>query len=108
MVCDISSDYASWMPVMATVILASFFLLSVVYMLAQIMRKQEWELWVKQELYQTIIATVLVFGIAFIATFACTLSENIAGGDPFEIADQYLYQVIYLKFVPSVLTLYDI
>jgi len=45
--------------------------------------------------------------IAGLATFSCVISEEIAGGDPFQLSDAYLHSLIWDKMIPTVKNLYD-
>lgn len=74
------------------VLLILAFITGIVYMLAQLMRRPEWEAWVKIQLYNIAISALLAAGAIWFASLACGISVWVGGGleDPFTIADNYL------------------
>ena len=74
------------------VLLILAFITGIVYMLAQFMRRPEWEAWVKIQLYNIMISALLAGAAIWFAGFACGISVWVGGGleDPFTIADDYL------------------
>jgi len=74
------------------VLLILAFITGIVYMLAQFMRRPEWEAWVKIQLYNLVISALLAAGAIWFASLACGISVWVGGGleDPFTIADNYL------------------
>jgi hypothetical protein len=75
-------------------LLTVMFLLGIVYMLAQFMRKPEWEAWVKVQIYHVSISAMLAFGAVWFAGIACGLSFMLAHGDPFTIANDHIGNMI--------------
>ena len=89
--CALTSEYAQWIPIVAIAIALSFLIISVIYMLAKILRKIEWEALAKTELYQTVVALIWVIIIAAFATASCTASCQVTNNDnPFTTAINYL------------------
>lgn len=74
----------------ALAIMIMLMFISLVYMLAQIMHKQEWEAWIKMEAYQLVISCILATSMILLAGAACWASFDIANGDAFHIANSYL------------------
>ena len=105
--CAFHTEYWDWVPFMALAILISFFIVAIVYMLSQFTRRVDWEFWAKSELYQTIIACILIGGIVVFASLSCNISWSIAGGDPFNVADKYLQHLLWDEMMPQVQMMFD-
>ena len=106
--CSVSQDYFNWIPFMVLLILITFFLISLVYMLSQFFRRQDWAYWAKSEFWHTIASCIMISIIfGFVGTI-CLISENIAGGDPFYISDRYLHSAIWNQLVPAVDNLFNL
>ncbi len=106
--CSVSSDYFQWIPIVSILVLITFFVISIVYMLSQFLKRPDWAYWAKSEMWQTIIACILVGGIFAITGLACVIAENLAGGDPFFISDRYLHNLVWNKVVPAVDNLFKL
>lgn len=100
--CSISSSYLDWLPVVGLLILITFFIIALVYMLSQLFRRPDWSVWAKGELWQAFISCILVGAIIGFASTICIISESIAGGDPFFIADSYLHKLVWTEMVPAI------
>ncbi|MCX6777344.1 MAG: hypothetical protein NT157_00480 [Candidatus Micrarchaeota archaeon] len=100
--CSIGSDYFDWIPIVALVALITFILIAITYMVSQFMKRDDWALWAKIELYQTFIALILIGGIFGLSAMVCNISELIAGGDPFTIADRYLSDLVWVRMIPAI------
>jgi len=76
---------------MATVSLSLMvLLLALFWMIAQFLRKAEYESFVSIESYQLVVSALLLITVFGASAFSCQLSELFAGGDPFEIGTTYL------------------
>ncbi len=84
-----------------------FFVIAIALALGIGFHRPEWEAWAKTEFYLTLAGLFMIGIIVFIATFSCSVSVSMAGGDPFKISDKYLNTLITRKMVPSVLTFFD-
>jgi len=71
-------------------LLVLLFIAAIVYMLAQFARRPEWEAWVKVQLYHIAVSALLAAGALWFAGMSCAVTEWVAGGDPFAIADQHI------------------
>ncbi|MEW6328756.1 MAG: hypothetical protein AB1468_01430, partial [Candidatus Micrarchaeota archaeon] len=106
--CTFQSDYWNWVPFIALALLISFLLVALVYMISQFARRTDWEFWAKSELYQTIVACILIGGVISFAMLSCSISEGIAGADPFKVSDKYLHGLVWGRMVPAVQSLFDL
>ncbi|MFH1448000.1 MAG: hypothetical protein ABIG39_03995 [Candidatus Micrarchaeota archaeon] len=106
--CSMNSEFFDWLPIMSFMILIALLVISLVYMLSQVFRRPEWSLWAKSELWHTLASILLVGIILSFMGVACLVAENLAGGDPFYIADRYLHQMIWGKMVPAVDNLFEL
>ena len=100
--CSVSEDYLSWVPLMGMLLVMSYLIVALAYMMSQFFRRPDWAVWAKTQLWQTISACILVGILLSLVTTTCLISENIAGGDPFVIADRYLHNTIWNRMVPAV------
>lgn len=74
------------------------FVIAIVYMLAQFMRKPEWEAWVKVQLYHVVISALLAASAVWFSYMACSISAEVTMNalhlstpqDPFQIAQRHL------------------
>jgi len=72
-------------------------LLAIVYMVAKILVKREWEVWVKDEFYQTIISVAIMILLVLVLSVICNVFITLAGNDPFLIAHTYLNGLVWDK-----------
>jgi len=97
--CCVSSEFWSggWIYLafisMLTVILA----ISVIYMLSKIFGKREWEIWIKDEMYQVLISVVIIAVLVIVLSAICEVFTTLAGNDPFLIAHSYLNSLVWDK-----------
>ncbi len=106
--CSVSEDYLSWTAIIGLLIIMSFFIISLVYMLSQFFKRPDWAVWAKSELWQTIAACIIVGLILSFTGTACMISESLAGGDPFYISDRYLHYTLWNRLVPAVNNLFQL
>ncbi len=66
------------------------FIISLAHMVARIGNRPEWEAWAKNESYQLILSAVIAASIIFLADISCVVSTELAGGDAFDISDEFL------------------
>jgi hypothetical protein len=65
-------------------------LLALFWMVAQFLRKAEYESFVSIEIHQLVVSALLLITVFGAATFSCQLTEMFSGGDPFDIGTAYL------------------
>ncbi|MFH1447633.1 MAG: hypothetical protein ABIG39_02110 [Candidatus Micrarchaeota archaeon] len=65
-------------------------IISLAYMVSRILHRIEWEAWARNESYQVIVSAVIASSMIFIADISCVVSTDLAGGDAFDIAEQFL------------------
>jgi hypothetical protein len=73
-------------------------------MVSKIIGKHEWEVWIKDELYQTIISVVIVVALLIVLSSLCSVFKYIIaplglGSDPFVIAHSYLDDLVWDKTI---------
>ncbi|MCX6776156.1 MAG: hypothetical protein NT130_04900 [Candidatus Micrarchaeota archaeon] len=97
--CCVSSEFWSggWIYLVFISITLVILLLSVVYMLSKIFVKHEWEIWVKDEMYQILISVVIISTLIIVLSIICEVFTTLAGNDPFLIAHNYLNSLIWDK-----------
>jgi len=85
------------------------FICAIVYMLAQFMRRPEWEAWVKIQLYHAGMSALLAVGAVMFAWFACGVSVWVASDgnpatpdDSFTVANQYLGDLFSKNIKPAI------
>jgi len=66
-------------------------------MLSKIFVKREWEVWVKDEFYQTIISVAIMILLVLVLSVICNVFITLAGDDPFNIAHTYLNGLVWDK-----------
>jgi len=81
------------LPIVVTALATMLFVLSLAYMAGHFFRKQEYEGFVSIELHQLLISTILISSVLGLSMLFCEIYEAYAGGDPFQIGQDYLYRV---------------
>ncbi|MCX8198184.1 MAG: hypothetical protein N3F07_03265 [Candidatus Micrarchaeota archaeon] len=64
--------------------------LALFWMIAQFLRKAEYESFVSIESHQLLVSAILLISIFGASEFSCRMAELFAGGDPFDISTSYL------------------
>ncbi len=110
--CSINSEYFNWGPAVGLAVVVTFLIIALVYIASQFMRRMEWEVWAKTEMYQAAISVFLVVNILFFATLACNVSTEFTsaatGGryaDPFDVSYAFINDLLLREALPSWLEL---
>ncbi|MCX6777607.1 MAG: hypothetical protein NT157_01860 [Candidatus Micrarchaeota archaeon] len=69
-------------------------IVAVSQMFARAFSRHDWQAWANDQTYQAILSVVLVANIAFFAFVACQWSGWVTGGEPFNLATNYLDRLI--------------
>ncbi|VVB65460.1 Uncharacterised protein [Candidatus Gugararchaeum adminiculabundum] len=98
MVCDINVGFNLDVGIALMLMLL---LVSIAYMLSQAFKRQDWELWARMELVQVGVSFLIVIFIGGFAYSMCSASVFLAGGDPFEISEQYISNINWHYLFPA-------
>jgi hypothetical protein len=118
MVCGIEQDIVELFAIVVTIMAVA---VALIYMAAQALRKSqmvqtptgqligrpELEILVSIELYQVFVSVIIWVVVLASAQTMCSVSEGIAGGDPFEISVGYLNGLTYSHALPTVQRLWN-
>jgi len=80
-------------------------ILALTWMLAQIIKKPEYESFVSIEKYQLIISAILLISIYGAVQLSCVIAENFAGGDPLTISIEYIHNFTHNILIKTILAL---
>ncbi|NYZ75743.1 hypothetical protein H0N98_00650 [Candidatus Micrarchaeota archaeon] len=99
--CCISSDWETggWIYLISVGLSIIFLSFSIIYMSSKIFDKPEWVVWIKDEFSQAVISVVIVVTLVIVLGAICYIFNNLAGGDPFQIAHGYLNEVVWDKTI---------
>jgi hypothetical protein len=81
--------------------------MSLIYMASKIFGKREWEVWIKDEFYQTLISVAIVTMLVLVLSTLCYVFQNVVGGDPFITAHNYLNGLVWDKTVNYAITAFQ-
>ncbi|MEM3030129.1 MAG: hypothetical protein QXH27_00185 [Candidatus Micrarchaeia archaeon] len=90
----------------AVAMLIVFMFVGGVYMVAPLFARPGWQAWAKEEFFQVLLTLFLLANAAFFSSLACQLSLQLAGGNPFDIADKYLTELVWTQAVPTMMELF--
>ena len=106
--CSINSEYFNWGPAVGLAVVITFFIIALAYIASQFMRRMDWEIWAKTEIYQAAISVFIVINLAFFATLACNVSSELTsaatGGrysDPFTVSYNFINDLLLHEALPS-------
>ena len=89
--CALGTEYTSWQPIIALVVLTVLLLLSLIFMFARILGRREWEALARIELTHTLAAVIWVVIIGAFALGACSAACTVTKDEnPFTTASDYV------------------
>jgi len=102
-------DGGHWQPIAIASLLISFFIVSLAYMLAEVVRMPVLNAWAKSEYYETLISAFLLMSVFFFVMLGENLAKGFTmGASPIEFGMAYLENVkvlIELELYPMLLLL---
>jgi len=103
-------QYCAPLPGIGDTVLAAmtivFMFVGGAYALGPLLGRPMWQAWAKSEVFHAMLTLFLLANAAFFSSVACQVSLQLAGGNPFDVADRYLTRLVWTQAIPAMMELF--